>query len=362
MSADREQEVEILTREAGRKLAEACRSRPPPASVMDIPPSLLSAEDIRAVVMATGLISPFYMHGRKPRLKKASYEGRIGDKAYLFENGRIVPATFNDDKLYIPENSIVFVESDLDFRLPEYIALRFNLHIEHVHRGLLLGTGPLVDPGFWGKLCIPLHNLTSEPYEIPRGEGLIWLEFTRTTSRISTPEEALGVAPSTSGYWDILDFIKKAAKGVGGASNVSIQSSIGGALLSAHDAAKNAERYTLWLSGLGIVSIIALIVAIIALGLNTISTINGQVSLSRQLLDEARKDFRILTERVDVQANDVNRQGVKLESFAPQLGALNSVQERLDKLEEAIKALSAIPPRATAPSSDQAPLTMPPKR
>ncbi len=28
-----------------------------------------------------------------------------------------------------------------------------------VYKGLLLGTGPIVDPGFVGKLYIPLHKL-----------------------------------------------------------------------------------------------------------------------------------------------------------------------------------------------------------
>ena len=65
--------------------------------------------------------------------------------------------------------------------MPLYIAVRFNLRITHVHRGLLLGTGPLVDPGFHGKLLIPLHNLTSDEYTIRGDEGLIWMEFTKTS-------------------------------------------------------------------------------------------------------------------------------------------------------------------------------------
>ena len=50
-----------------------------------------------------------------------------------------------------------------------------------MHRGLLLGTGPLVDPGFHGRLLIPLHNLTSDEYTIRGDEGLIWMEFTKTS-------------------------------------------------------------------------------------------------------------------------------------------------------------------------------------
>jgi hypothetical protein len=81
----------------------------------------------------------------------------------------------------LPANSITFVQIESKIRLPNYIALRFNLRITHVHRGLLLGTGPLVDPGFAGDLLIPLHNLTSEPYRIKA--GVIWIEFTKTSAR-----------------------------------------------------------------------------------------------------------------------------------------------------------------------------------
>jgi len=70
----------------------------------------------------------------------------------------------------------------------------------------LLGTGPLVDPDYWGKLCIPLHNLTNLDYTIPRDEGLIWVEFTKTTS---DPKKGRAASPQ---FWDIKRFITKAAQ------------------------------------------------------------------------------------------------------------------------------------------------------
>ncbi len=59
------------------------------------------------------------------------------------------------------------------------MVLRFNLKVKHVYKGLLLGTGPIVDPGFKGKLHIPLHNLTSNDYEFKYKEELIQVEFTK---------------------------------------------------------------------------------------------------------------------------------------------------------------------------------------
>ncbi len=101
----------------------------------------------------------------------------------------------------LPANSISFVEIEPTFRLPKYIAIRFNLSITHVHRGLLLGTGPLVDPGFWGRILIPIHNLTDSDYTIPAGKNLVWVEFTKTTygrksnsSSDKTPRLAQSVA------------------------------------------------------------------------------------------------------------------------------------------------------------------------
>ena len=62
------------------------------------------------------------------------------------------------------------------------MAIRFNLRITNVHRGLLLGTGPLVDPGFEGDLLIPIHNLTNNSYYFKGGDKFIWVEFTKVSS------------------------------------------------------------------------------------------------------------------------------------------------------------------------------------
>jgi deoxycytidine triphosphate deaminase len=230
----------ILTDVDAELIAKAVEGKSDVLKSKRIPPSLLSAEHIKDYVLATGLISPFYIGGKKPRLKKASYEGRVGSVAYTFEDSAIKIVPINDGKIRIKANSIVFVECDLNFRLPEYIALRFNLQIKHVHRGLLLGTGPIVDPAFWGKLCIPLHNLTSEDYYLGENEGLIWIEFTKTTSKVSEAE-AVGVRPSTTDFWDIKKFILKAVEGNGDGKLVEIQSSINRVVVNAGQQAAEAK-------------------------------------------------------------------------------------------------------------------------
>jgi len=145
-----------------------------------LPPALLSSEHIFDYVRITGMLHPF--SPTMDRLKSASYEVRATKFIYWDENGEKTTDDIRPDHIYeLPPNSITFVQIESKIRLPNYIAIRFNLRIKHVHRGLLLGTGPLVDPGFKGDLLIPLHNLTSKPYRIKGDEGVIWIEFTKTS-------------------------------------------------------------------------------------------------------------------------------------------------------------------------------------
>lgn len=146
--------------------------------------ALLNSADVEAYVRATGMISPFNLGGKK--LKSASYEVDLRGWIHVWENSsctRNVVELLEEGKQFVlKKNSIAFFYTKTRFRIPDYIALRFNLKITHVHRGLLLGTGPLVDPGYEGSLLVPLHNLTSNDYTFTVGEGLIWVEFTKLSN------------------------------------------------------------------------------------------------------------------------------------------------------------------------------------
>ncbi len=154
----------------------------------DIPPSLLNSADLRAYSEAERIFSPFDPSG----LKSASYEIPFRGTVYRWDNIRnpTRQESFVDsgDTLEIPSNSIVFVSPSVKIKVPEYLALRFNLCISLVHRGLLLGTGPLVDPGFEGELLIPVHNLTDAPLFVKGEDGFIWIEVTKISPH---PPESL---------------------------------------------------------------------------------------------------------------------------------------------------------------------------
>lgn len=148
-----------------------------------IAPTLLSSAEIRDYTRVTGMLYPF-RDSDDTNVKSASYGAPIAGEHILWQptGNTVEKHTLTQySNCYLPANSISFVEIEPTFRLPMYMALRFNLAITHVHRGLLLGTGPLVDPGFWGRILIPIHNLTDSEYVIPAGDNLVWIEFTKTT-------------------------------------------------------------------------------------------------------------------------------------------------------------------------------------
>lgn len=147
----------------------------------EISPALLNSADIIDYVKTTGMIDPFYEDNKY--LKPATYSLRLlGDYVCWDGNGEKFEGEIKLGKKFtLEKDSIAFVSLEPTIRLPYYIAARFNLKINNVYRGLLLGTGPLVDPGFEGRLSIPLHNLTTNPYTLKGGEQLIWMEFTKLT-------------------------------------------------------------------------------------------------------------------------------------------------------------------------------------
>jgi hypothetical protein len=78
-------------------------------------------------------------------------------------------------------NSIVYVSTHEKLDLPYYIAARFNLRVKWVYRGVLLGTGPQVEPGYVGFLSCPLYNLTDRPIRISYMQDYATIDFERTT-------------------------------------------------------------------------------------------------------------------------------------------------------------------------------------
>lgn len=148
-----------------------------------VAPALLNKWDIINYVNKVGLIFPFF----EKDLKGITYDARLSGECVFWDydikskKRRINRITLSKegDKLILKPNTIVFVTLQPYFQVPNYIALRYNFKISNIYKGLLLGTGPIIDPGFTGYLSIPIHNLTDNTYELHFNEPLISIEFTK---------------------------------------------------------------------------------------------------------------------------------------------------------------------------------------
>lgn len=238
------------------------------------PPALLSTAEILDYDRVTGMTGTI---GRidGDHLKAASLEIFIGGRYVFWKDDKKIEKEINkeDTFLRLPANSIVFVQTSNVFYLPEYIAMRFNLRITHVHRGLLLGTGPLVDPGFRGRLLIPLHNLTSSDYLLDTKKALIWAEFTKTSAHFerlspnSTPLVTIlkgerKVTPIEAYKNEVSpdEYLYKAGGGYPIAS--SIPTAIRSARRDARRAKETTEKVQAWVRGFGLLAVFGAVVGI----------------------------------------------------------------------------------------------------
>jgi len=225
----------------------------------EISASLLNSSDLCDYVVTTGMVSPF--HPTIEDLKSATYSFRIKGNVIHWPQGSEEKHKRHiecGDQFKIPRNSISYVTLEPKLRIPSYIALRFNLKIDNVYKGLLLGTGPIIDPGYEGKLSIPLHNLTNNDYVFRGGDKIIWVEFTKISehTRWKTTKDEISdeniersdvfipysVSKADEEDERDLDYHLEEALEDQPEEIDRVRSSVGAALRNAVDASKNAQN------------------------------------------------------------------------------------------------------------------------
>lgn len=150
---------------------------------------LMLSDQIRRFCAKKLLISEGYC---EDSLRPAAYTLTIGD-IYYDSSGERKELSEKEPYFEMPPNSIVFVSIAESLDLPVYIAARFNLRVDWVYKGILLGTGPQVEPGFRGKLSCPLYNLTNQRHRIGRGDAFASIDFERTTNFVQdSPRQVFG--------------------------------------------------------------------------------------------------------------------------------------------------------------------------
>ena len=273
-----------------------CYQRDP---LPEIPPALLSSMDVKRYIDSECLIDPKEFD--KNRLQPASYQMKfLGEADYWENENGILKRKYEvlcEGKIFeIRKNSILYILLKEQFRLPEYIAARFNLHIRLVHKGLLLGTGPMVHPGFFGRLLIPLHNLTDNDYLIKCGDPLIWVEFTKLsgnsywgnpvtmsemdaqdTSRHHERPEFL-IRGKTIPQYGANEYLEKADVHL----KRGVQSAFKGELKRTEQTAKHAEDSVNWFKKIGFIAGFGLLIALMSTVWTGYSLVNDFITMAHE--------------------------------------------------------------------------------
>lgn len=320
----KEVELPSCDNEAKRRYEQFLSKDPYP----EIEAALLNSADIFQYVAKTGMIYPF----DSDKLQGASYEVAIRGTVIWWDEEKkeehIEQLVKPGDSFKLEPNSIAFVTLEPMFRIPDYIALRFNLKIVHVYKGLLLGTGPLVDPGFVGRLSIPLHNLTSNTYIFRAGDGMIQMEFTKLSrnnvwltnkNNFSGLYKRKWIRPGRT----LKEYIVRALEGSG---NTIVKSSIPNELSKIKDESKNIKddfndfkddvdkrvNRAQWIN-------VAIVVSVMVYACTTIYQLGTANSVKKEQIYELQKQYEQLMKEYNDTKDSLNDTVTELEKKLEQI-------------------------------------------
>lgn len=312
----------------------------------DIPSGMLSSPQIEYYIKKHSIVQNYKSTG----LRSASYDMRIGGKVLKWENGKKIEIDLvdvgdssNNKFTYVElePNSLSFVTTIEKFKLRRDIIARFNLKSKWVHKGLLLGTGPIVDPELNSNLLIPIHNFSNKSIFIDYGEELISVEFTKTLSpdqQITLNNTSLKYVENRSKF-KFDDYIKKIA-------DAQIESSVLSELRKHKDLFEKFKtqinRFS-WGGALAIVAIFVGIAGLIIASWDLWRASNATSIEAASIVKEYKGqniDFRSFALKTDTDER-IDKIQQRLESIGKrvQFTTYNSYDQKINELEEKIEKL-----------------------
>jgi len=307
-----------------------------------IPQGMLSSPHI-AMYVSTGWLIENY---DKSCLSSCSYHMRISGSVLVSRGGVTEEFTlcdFDDEnrkmkrKLVLEPNSLTFVTTIEKFKLPRDVIARFNLKSKWVHKGLLLGTGPIVDPELKSNLLIPLHNFSSNRIEISNNEKLISVEFTKTLNPddvfVAADGTRFGYVPNGSAGYDFRKYISRIDRVPEGSVSYTLA-------LEKNEREDFKKKFQL-AKNLSIATGLALVVALAALFyqvLSLVSDVNQYAISANTLVIENKKDTAAL-EKFSVKEKELNSEIRNLRHQINKDRMLH--QEAIERLTSSLAALDA---------------------
>jgi len=141
------------------------------------------------------------------KIEPASYDARVGMWAF---------ASSFREKLNLSEKGMLVIEAGefavLECRerieLDNRTAAQLGLRSEYARRGLLMLSGPQIDPGFRGALVVRVINLAPKPIALPYEAPFLTLQFFRLSTPVSKPYSGPQQGQSGIGSRDIQELVE----------------------------------------------------------------------------------------------------------------------------------------------------------
>jgi dCTP deaminase len=137
--------------------------------------AVLTDVEIRRLVEEAELISEFV----EGSLSGASYDLRLGHECFTRGEHRMLSVDSPSHRL--GPGQFILLTSLECLRLPDDVVGRAGLISRWAQRGLISLFSPQIDPGFQGRIVVPLFNAGDGPVTLKLGETMFTVEFARTT-------------------------------------------------------------------------------------------------------------------------------------------------------------------------------------
>ena len=137
---------------------------------------VLLSDEIEYYVNLCRMIDPFEPNNL---LSAAGYELTVGDEYSLGGESKKLS---EGEEIRIDAFQVAIIKTRETLNLPRFIIARWNIRVRWAYKGLLWVGGPQVDPGWVGRLCCPIYNLSDKPVTIRYGDPIARMDFVTTTS------------------------------------------------------------------------------------------------------------------------------------------------------------------------------------
>lgn len=138
---------------------------------------ILSGKEIERLCIQQHLISPF----NENNLRNSSYDLTVGEEIYCGARDDIptISTTWLApyESFKIPAYGFAYILCNENIKLNYCITARVSLRMSLIYKGLVLTVQPPFDPNYNGKVIVLLHNMSTEPIFLKRGERIVTIEF-----------------------------------------------------------------------------------------------------------------------------------------------------------------------------------------